>query len=304
MANVATRGGALAFGRDKPLGLHLNHFGVAPDRMARTKIVATVGPACNSPETLLKLVKTGVDVFRINMAHGSRAVHQQIVEDVRLVSEQAGRPLAILVDLAGPKIRLGQLPEDPIQCEVGSIFHFVRGDQSNALDELTCTYETLCDELDVCNIVMLADGAVAMEVVEKHPDRVSCLVICGGEIRSRQGVNLPGVDLKTPSLTAEDRSNTHWAVEAGVDFLGLSFVRRPEDILELKELLEGAESPPAIIAKIEKREALDNLEAIAVVSHGVMVARGDLGVEIDVAETPLAQKRIIEVCRKHQPTSR
>lgn len=265
----------------------------------RTKIVATVGPACEESAMLEQLARAGVDVFRINMAHGSRQFHDQIVTRIRAVSQSIDRPLAILVDLAGPKIRLGELPGGELACEVGAEFTFVRGTETSRAGELSSTYERLIDELDVGDTIMLADGEVGMRVVSKDSDRVRCRVTSAGTIRSRQGVNVPGAALSVPALTAADLDNAHWAADREIDFLGLSFVRSPQEIDQLQQLLQSKGSAAMVVAKIEKREALKNLEAIVTKADAVMVARGDLGVEIDIAQTPVVQKQIIKLCQRY-----
>lgn len=265
---------------------------------ACTKIVATVGPACSSVERLTELIEHGVDVFRINSAHGNLDSFQQAIDNIRLASEAAAFPAGVLFDLAGPKIRLGSLHEEPFECETGSQITFVRGNTTNRSDELTSSYDKLLDELDPGDSVMLADGTVSLRVASVQQDRAVCDVLAGGTIRSRQGINLPGVKLSISAMRKQDVDNAIWAAQAGVDFISLSFVRTATDVESLKNLITSYESKALVIAKIEKREALDELEAIVSAADGVMVARGDLGVEIDVAETPVAQKRIIRVCRE------
>jgi pyruvate kinase len=270
------------------------------DRRARTKIVATVGPACNSHDGLRELVEAGVDVFRVNMAHGTREEHAETVARIREVADEICRPVAILVDLAGPKIRLGELLHDPIDCPLDSEFTFVRGDRSASAHELTCTYSRLIDELSIGDPVMLADGTVTMKVIAKSERAVTCVTTSAGVIRSRQGLNTPGAALSTPALTDADRDNAVWAADAEIDFLGLSFVRTSAEIHELKDLLRWRKSGALVIAKIEKREALERLDEIVGAADGVMVARGDLGVEIDFAQIAVAQKRIIAVCTRQR----
>ena len=206
---------------------------------ARTKIVATIGPSCESSEQLTKLVQAGADVFRLNTAHGDMAEHTARVSTIRKVSRELDRTIAILVDLGGPKIRLGDLPGDNLDCPLGAEFRFVRGQSSNAPNELVTTYASLVDELQVNNRVMLADGMVAMRVVGREADAACCRVVQPGIVRSRQGVNLPGVKLSTPALTDADRKYANWAAEIGADFVGLSFVRDAGDVLELKDLLKS-----------------------------------------------------------------
>ncbi|MEK6235659.1 MAG: pyruvate kinase [Planctomycetales bacterium] len=270
---------------------------------AHTKIVATLGPASSEEDQLAELVQAGVDVFRVNMAHGDREEHETVVSRIRNVSERLNRPIGILVDLAGPKIRLGELTGDPVDCPEGGVFRFVRGDRSEDPQTLVSNYERLIDELAVGDEVRLADGIVAMTVISKRDDSAEAKVSQGGRIRSRQGINLPGVKLSQPALTAEDRENAVWAASVEVDFLGMSFVRDSDDVRQLRELLQNhnlAKHIPRIVAKIEKREALVNLEEIVREADAVMVARGDLGVEIDVARLAVEQKRIISTCSRHQ----
>ncbi len=265
-------------------------------RPSQTKIVATIGPACDGPERLAELASAGVDVFRINMAHGNRAEHAETLKAVRSVGKQLDRPLAVLIDLAGPKIRLGELPVGQVNCDADDTYRFVRGHEPVGPHELTTTYEPLVDELAVGDRVMLADGTVSMLVEEIGADFAACKVIQPGPIRSRQGVNLPGAKISAPALGPADLDNAAWGAENGVDFVGLSFVRSAEEVRRLKALLESHGSSANVIAKIEKPEALENIEDIVAAADGVMVARGDLGVEIDIARVAVAQKAIIAEC--------
>lgn len=267
---------------------------------SRTKIVATIGPACSAENSLQELVLAGVDVFRINMAHGSVEEHAEQVHFIRQVSARLARPIGILVDLAGPKIRLGELPGDLLDCALGGLLRFVRGESSHNPNELVTTYEPLIDELTLGDRVMLADGTVTLQVIQREPDSALCRVTQAGVVRSRQGVNLPGVKLSTPAMTPIDQEHAEWAARMEADFIGLSFVRSPADVTQLKALLKQLGSRAKVVAKIEKPEALAQLEAIIRATDAVMVARGDLGVESDVARVPVVQKRIIELCRLHQ----
>ena len=268
-------------------------------RPSQTKIVATVGPACDKPERITELIQAGVDVFRVNTAHGSREEHERRVAVIRESSRQLGQPVAILVDLAGPKIRLGELPKGQLRCVAGEQVRFLRGETANTPGDLVTTYPTLIDELSAGDRVMLADGTVSLVVEEVDADAATCRIVQTGLIRSRQGVNLPGVKLSVPALGERDRDNAAWAARAGIDFIGLSFVRSANDIRQLKSLIEDEMSHAQVIAKIEKPEALDELEEIVQATDGVMVARGDLGVEIDIAQVPVVQKEIIAVCHRH-----
>lgn len=267
---------------------------------ARTKIVATVGPACRAPEKLRELIRAGVSVFRLNTAHGTAEDRKAILEDIRDVCQDMGATVGILVDLAGPKIRLGTLAQDPMEFQSGDEFTFIRGNTASQPYELVSNYAPLIGELSPGDSVMLADGTVSMVVTEKTADKAVCKVLQGGPVRSRQGINLPGVTLSVPSMTEADIANAAWAAEHHADFVSLSFVRAAADVMQLKKLLREKGSAASVIAKIEKREALARLEEIVEAADGVMVARGDLGVEIDVSETPMAQKRIVEACRTAQ----
>lgn len=270
-------------------------------RTSRTKIIATVGPACSDPVKLTALARSGANVFRLNMAHGSPEQQQVHVDNIRRISSEIKEPLAILVDLAGPKIRLGELPGDSLDCKRDETFFFVRREPKEP-NELTANYEPLIDELTVGDQVMLADGTVSMVVEEILPDRARLKVVQQGPIRSRQGINLPGVKLSVPAISVEDHQHAIWAGKGGVDFVSLSFVRSPDEVRTLKDILRSCGSAARVIAKIEKREALQRLDEIIAEADGVMVARGDLGVEIDVAEMPMAQKLIIRKCREwHRP---
>jgi pyruvate kinase len=278
------------------------------NRPSHTKIVATVGPASDSEEVLAELINAGVDVFRLNMAHGDTKPAQERLNRIRKVSAQLGVTVGILADLAGPKMRLGEIPDNLYQCKTDTPMTFIRGTTpATEPNTFTTTYEPLIDDVKVGDRIMLADGTVALKVAEKHSDRIVCTVVQGGPVRSRQGINLPGTKLSIKTLQPIDIANAQWATKAGVDFLGLSFVRCVEDITELREILvETARENtghwgaiPHIIAKIEKPEAVEAIDEIVQVSDGVMVARGDLGVEFDIAQIAVVQKKIIETCRKY-----
>jgi pyruvate kinase len=265
---------------------------------ACTKIVATVGPACSTPEQLAELIEAGVDIFRLNTAHGTRSEHEQTLANIRTAADRCGFPVGVLLDLSGPKIRLGQLAVETLECTVGMSVRFIRGDSTAVPHELVSSYDSLIDELSAGDRVMLADGAVTLEVESAGSDHADCRVIAGGSVRSRQGINLPNVQLSVPSMLPKDIDNAIWGAENEIDLISLSFVRSAEDVMSLKQLLASRDSNAQVIAKIEKPEALVKLDEIVEATDGVMVARGDLGVEIDVAETAVAQKRIIRTCKE------
>lgn len=272
--------------------------------MVKTKIVATLGPASNSTEMLERLMLAGADVFRINFAHASHEAHAETLANVREVAQKLRRVVGILGDLSGPKIRLGELPEEGLRCRFGAQFEFVRVADLERPDQLTCTYEQLIDDLQPGDRILLADGIVAMRVMSVDPQAGSavCEVVQPGVLRSRQGVNLPGVALSTPAITAKDAEDLQFALDNAFDFIGLSFVRSAADIRDLRRRIEehGTRTPPWIVAKIEKTEAIDDIDAILKETDAVMVARGDLGVEADIARVPSLQKQIIRLCNEHR----
>ena len=269
-------------------------------RFSKTKIVATVGPACASPEKLEALILAGVDVFRLNMAHATPSGCEQLLLAIRTISRRLEEPVAVLADLGGPKIRLGELAGGELLCSAGQSVRFIRGVESKSPADLTTTYERLIDELAVGDRIMLADGTVSLTVENRDDEAAVCRVVQPGKIRSRQGVNLPGVKLSVAALTPADRENAVWAAHAGVDFLGLSFVRQADDLRGLKKILDEEGGTSQVIAKIEKPEAMENLPAIIAAADGIMVARGDLGVEIDIAQVAFAQKQIVAECQRQR----
>ncbi|MBQ6620953.1 MAG: pyruvate kinase [Thermoguttaceae bacterium] len=274
---------------------------------SRTKIVATLGPASDSEEMIARLIDAGVDVFRINMAHSSPETAQPVLDRVRTVSKRLGQPIGVLIDLAGPKMRLGNIAGNEYLCHAGEDVRFIRGASSDRPRYFTTTYEPLIDDLKVDDNVLLADGTVRLRVTRKEKDEVVCSVLQGGRVRSHQGLNLPGVSLSIPTLQEADQINARWGTRAGVDFIGLSFVRSPEDVEQLRTIIAAEAAmnleatggwSPNIIAKIEKPEALSCLGEVIEVSDGIMVARGDLGVEIPIARMPVIQKEILRRCRE------
>lgn len=266
--------------------------------LVKSKIVATVGPASESVERLWELAIAGVDVFRLNFAHGRHDHLATLAERIRSISQELGRTIGILGDLSGPKIRLGQLAEDPLTVSRGQSFVFHREPEPLDPARLWASYEGLIDDLRVGDQILLADGSVSMKVTAKSDDSAACVVVQPGILRSRQGINLPGVHLRVPCLTDKDHEDLNWALDNRLDFLGLSFVRCRDDILELRRRIERHPSgwAPWIVAKIEKPQAVEDLDGILAETDAVMVARGDLGVEVDIVRVPVIQKRIIRAC--------
>ncbi|HSQ58387.1 MAG TPA: pyruvate kinase [Gemmata sp.] len=270
----------------------------------RTKIVATLGPASRAPAVLARLIEAGVNVFRLNFSHGTHEEHSATVADIRTVSKKLGRHVGILQDLCGPKMRLGQIPSDLVECPLGEEFVLVADRSSDDPHELTCTYRELPNDLRPGESVLFADGTVAMTVTETAPGRARLKVALPGRLRSRQGINLPGSNLAVKSLTEKDIADLDWTARHAddVQYVGLSFVRSADDVATLRRELQLRKCPARIVVKIEKPQAVQNLEAIIAVTDGVMVARGDLGVEMDVQRVPSIQKRVIALCNAaHRP---
>jgi pyruvate kinase len=264
----------------------------------RTKIEATVGPACRSPAVLRQLIDAGVNVFRLNFSHGTHEDHAGFLKTIRQASREAGRHIAILQDLCGPKIRLGPIPGDLVECPLGEEFTLSVQEPSNDPHVLTCSYRDLPNDLKPGETVLFADGTVGMLVLEAAPGRARLKVTLPGRLRSRQGINLPGSDLKVNALTAKDLADLDWTAQhaAEVQYVGLSFVRSAEDVAALRRELKARRCPARIIVKIEKPQAVKNLETIVAATDAVMIARGDLGVEMEVERVPAIQKRITALC--------
>jgi pyruvate kinase len=257
----------------------------------RTKIVATIGPASSSPETIGALIEAGMDGARLNMSHGVYDDHRRRAALVREAEIAAKRPIALIADLQGPKLRLGDL-EQPIMLNRGSEV-VIAGEDAAQDGDLPISPAVLGSVLQVGNDVLIDDGHVRLRVEDVQRGRARCQVVTGGVVSSHKGVNLPGVPLPIPSITRKDLDDLEFALELGVDFVALSFVRSASDVRALRTLIEARGSEAHVIAKIEKAEAIAALDEILAESDAVMVARGDLGVEIGVALVPLVQKRII-----------
>jgi pyruvate kinase len=261
--------------------------------MLRTKMVCTLGPSTDADEVVERLVRGGLDMARINMSHGDRTQHRAAVERVRAVAAQEGRPVPVLVDLAGPKIRVGQL-EGPLELLPGDQVVFAPEGRQRP-GEIPTTYERLARDLGPGEQVLLDDGLLELRCVSTDGERATLEVVRGGQLKSRKGINLPGVEVDTPSMTDKDMADLEFALEVGAEYVGLSFVRRPSDVRELKERVRGR---ALVVAKIEKAQALGSIEDIVAETDAVMVARGDLGVELPFERVPLAQKRIIQLASR------
>jgi pyruvate kinase len=266
--------------------------------MRTTKIVATLGPATDSAEKLRKLLEAGVNVVRLNASHGSQADHARRIQAVRALAAETGVNAGILLDLQGPKIRLGTFQNEGCFLEEGSVFTITTAPVEGTNEIASTTYPEFARDVKPGDNVLLADGTVQLEVIATDGVSAKCKVIRGGWVGDRKGINLPGVHVSTPSLSEKDVADAHFGVEHGVDFIALSFVRTGKDVLRLRHLLDERNANQPIIAKIEKPEAWQNLDSIIEEADGVMVARGDLGVEMALERVPMIQKAIIEQCRQ------
>ena len=263
----------------------------------QTKIVCTLGPATESADGIAALIEAGMDVARLNFSHGDREDHRKKIRRIREVSASGGREVGILQDLGGPKIRLGELPEEGIHLEVGSTVALgIDGQTEDGV--LPVNYRYLLEDVSAGERILLADGLAELEVREVTSDRLLCAVLIGGLVTSHKGVNLPHANLRVAAFTGKDRLDLEVGLEEGVDFVALSFVRHEDDLAPVRERIMRQSPSPMLIAKIEKPQAVDRLQAILERVDGVMVARGDLGVEMPPEKVPMIQKDIIAAARR------
>ncbi len=260
----------------------------------RTKIVATIGPVTSTHEAVRELVEAGVDAIRLNLSHGTHHDHASHAGIVRQVQEELGKPLALIADLQGPKLRIGDLQEPRVLLKDEEVL--VVGEQHAVDSELPVAPAVIGEVLRPGHDILIDDGLVRLTVEEVEHGRAVCRVVVGGEVKSHKGVNLPGVPIPIPSLTKKDLDDLEFALGLGADFVALSFVRAAADVRDLQAIIRQHGSPARVIAKIEKAEAIEALDQVLAESDAVMVARGDLGVEIGAATVPLLQKRIIQHC--------
>ncbi|HEX7305721.1 pyruvate kinase [Lentzea sp.] len=266
----------------------------------RAKIVCTLGPATGTPEKVRDLVAAGMDVARMNFSHGSHADHKQVYDMVRAAADESGRAVGILADLQGPKIRLGRFAAGPVDWNTGDVVRVTVEDVEGTHDRVSTTYKELAKDAKVGDRLLVDDGKVGLVVVDVEGSDVVCEVTEGGPVSNNKGLSLPGMDVSVPALSEKDIEDLEFALSLGVDFIALSFVRSPADIDLVHQVMDrsGSKRLP-VIAKIEKPEAVDNLEAIVLAFDGVMVARGDLGVELPLEHVPLVQKRAIQIAREN-----
>ena len=259
-----------------------------------TRIVATLGPASEDAKTVRALVDAGVDVFRLNFSYGDHAFHARLIESVRAASEEAGRVVAVMQDLQGPKIRVGALSGGSVRLKRGERVRITANDVTGDAGRIPVSYERLSKDVNPGDHILLDDGAIDLRVDSARRGEVVCEVVVGGVLKSGKGMNLPGVEIKAPALTPKDRDDLRFGLEQGVDFVALSFVRSHRDADAVRKVMKSAGKRAPVIAKIEKPQALRALSRVLRAFDSVMVARGDLGVEIGPEKVPLEQKRIIE----------
>lgn len=265
----------------------------------KTKIVCTIGPATESEAKLTELVDAGMNVMRLNFSHGDFAEHQNRVDNLKKVTKKTGKTVGILQDLAGPKIRTGEFKNGSIVLKEGQKFTFTTNDAEKTTGDehrVWINYPLLPKEVKVGGYILVHDGKRKLQITAIKGKDVICKVITGGEIKSKRGVNLPNAYLSVSSITEKDRKDLEFGIKNKVDFVALSFVRRADDILELREILSKAKSDAMIVAKIETPEALENIDAILAATDAIMVARGDLAIEIPAESVPFAQKELIRKC--------
>jgi len=263
----------------------------------RTKIVATVGPACDTYEKLLALVKAGVNVFRLNFSHGSHEDKLRIIESIRKINENEPYNIAILGDLQGPKLRVGEIENNALTVREGDILTFVNEKCVGTMEKIYVSYPNLAGDVRIGNMIMIDDGKIEVQVKDIGKDgSVKVQVTLGGVISSKKGINLPDTKISLPALTEKDLEDLDFIIEQKLDWVALSFVRSVKDIVIIKSKLAEKKSRTKVIAKIEKPEALTNIREIILESDGIMIARGDLGVELPVEQVPLIQKQIIRKC--------
>jgi len=266
----------------------------------RTKIVATIGPATQDPNVLRSLIEAGATTLRLNFSHGTHDDHQRNIRQIRQISFELNQPVGVLQDLQGPKIRLGRFADGPIHLQNGDIFTLTSDIIEGTQERASVTYDQLAEEVPAGATILLDDGRVEMvvESVDLSTRELRCRVVVGGKLSNNKGVNFPGVYLSVKALTDKDRHDLMFGLNQGVDWVALSFVRNPQDVLEIKELIANAGKQVPVIVKIEKHEAIEQMEAILSLSDGVMVARGDLGVELPAEEVPILQKRLIQTANR------
>ena len=258
------------------------------------KIVCTLGPATISEEMISRLIGAGADVIRLNFSHGLQAEHAESIRRIRRIAEKKGKPVAILQDLQGPKVRVGLLKEASIQLKRGGLLTILPRPILGTEEAISTTHPALYSKVRPGDAILMNDGAIELRVLRIEDEEIVCRILGGGKLQAHKGINVPGRDLGLPSLTAKDRADLKFGLAHGVDYIALSMVRRAEDLLKIKRLIRRDKKNVPVIAKLEQATAIDHLDEIMKVADGVMVARGDLGVEIPLEQVPLLQKEIIK----------
>ncbi|HMQ48850.1 MAG TPA: pyruvate kinase [Saprospiraceae bacterium] len=262
-----------------------------------TKIVATVGPACSSYNMLLELVKAGVDVFRLNFSHGSHEDHQEVINHISYINEKYNTHIGILADLQGPKLRVGKIENNALELKEGDVITLVNEDCIGTREKIYMSYQQFPEDVQVGEKVLVDDGKLVFEVLETNrKDTVRLVTMFGGVLSSNKGVNLPNTKISLPSLTKKDLRDLDYILTQPVNWIALSFVRSPKDLKDLQERIDAKNHPAKIMAKIEKPEAVEKIDKIIKHCNGIMVARGDLGIEVPMEQLPLIQKDIIVKC--------
>ncbi len=263
---------------------------------AKTKILVTIGPASDSVEKMTELINAGADAFRLNFSHGNFEYFEKVFENIRTVRKQTGVPFSVLADLQGPKIRVGDMQDGGAFLKEGKTVEITMDDVVGTPDLISTSYKLLPNDAKLDDVILLDDGLLKLRVIGKKENSIICLVEEGGLLKSHKGMNLPGMAISEPALTEKDKEDLEFALRHGVDFVALSFVRKPEDILQLKDKMKELGYNVPVIAKIEKPEAVKVFDKILKETDGVMVARGDLGVEMQAQSVPIIQKEIIHKC--------
>jgi pyruvate kinase len=266
--------------------------------LRRTKIIATVGPSCSSKEIISELIKAGVNVFRLNFSHGNHEEHLNSIKLIREASKELNFPVSILQDIQGPKIRIGRVENNAIEIKDGQDFYLTNKDLIANSQIASVNYENLFLDIKKDATILIDDGKIELKVIETLEDRLHCKVITGGILRPNKGVNFPGTTLSISSITEKDKKDIVFGIKNRVDFIAVSFVQKPSDVMEVKEIISSYNSKIPIVSKIECQAAIDNLEDILAVSDAIMVARGDMGVEVNTEDIPLLQKKIIKMCNR------
>jgi pyruvate kinase len=269
-----------------------------PPSLQHTKILCTLGPATATPEKIRQMILAGADAFRLNFSHSTHETHRKLFEMTRKVSKELGRHIPIIQDLQGPKIRVGSLPDGPVLLRPASTVVLTTASVKRGDHRIPVGYKKLAQEVRKGDVIMIDDGLLSLRVEKTNAKDITCNVINGGMLKEHKGINLPNIAISEPSLTPKDKRDLLFGLSLGVDFVALSFVRSAKDIVDLKKLIGSHKKKTAVISKIEKIEAIRELEAIISASDAVMIARGDLGVELPSYEVPLLQKRIIKRCNE------